>query len=237
MEEKRYEKQIHKDGIRRTILTNTGTNTAKYFTKQELRNKVFVLGEEGDCEFLNKLQTRGFSYDEKKIPDHSYSSHDGVIGQSSHDIVYSLPENFYFDNMIPSSSPQPFSSPPSGTKWSTKNNKPTIMGRSQAVLSKGTHLVENKENQEQRGIKYLCEGSGNDRLNSSGGCQPRNSTMVFEKALSKAKFLNIQGKREQAVDLLMDLIDHKYGTLVEVNLMKVHDQMSTITNDLGWLGK
>jgi len=136
------------------MLTNTGNNTAKYFTKEELRKKVFVLGEEGKCEFLNKLQRRGFSYDEKKNLEHSYSSHEGVIGQSSHDVVYSLPENFYFEETLHSPSQQPFSSPPTETKWLTnKTLEPRLLGRSQSVLSRKVDSFD-KENKAGK-IKYI----------------------------------------------------------------------------------
>ena len=111
-------------------MTNTGNDTAKYFTKEELRKKVFILGEEGQCEFLAKLQRRGFSYDGKKNPEHSHSSLDGVIGQSSHDIVYSLPENFHFEETIKSPSQQPFSSPPTAATWITSNAKQMVLSGS-----------------------------------------------------------------------------------------------------------
>ena len=237
VEEKRYEKQIHKDGIRRAILTNTGNNTAKYFTKEELRKKVFVLGEEGECEFLDKLQKKGFAYDKNKNPDHSYSSHKGVVGQSSHDIVYSLPENFYFDDMIKSPSHHPFSSPPTEAKWFTKKSEPKIMGRSQAVLSKKTNFKD-KENKEKNGstktgkIKILSEKTNH----SSPSNSPSNDSFTFlEKNLLRAESLRLSGKREQAVGLLMDLIDKNIGILSKADRLKVHEHISSITNELGWL--
>lgn len=237
MEEKRYEKQIHKDGIRRTILTNTGNNTAKYFTKEELRKKVFLLGEEGECEFLDKLQKRGFSYDEKKNPDHSYSSHKGVIGQSSHDIVYSLPENFYLEELIQSPTNQPFSSPPIEAQWITKKSEPKIMGRSLAVLSDKTNYFDKKENKEKNGSSNteknkFVDGESNHKLRISGNSR---SSTLLEKTLSKTNILRRSGKKEQAVSLLMDLLDGESGTLNRHNLSKVHDRMVVITNELGWL--
>lgn len=244
MEEKRYEKQIHKDGIRRTILTNTGIDTAKYFTKEELQKKLFLLGEEGECEFLDKLQKRGFSYDEKENPEHSYSSHKGVVGQSSHDIVYSLPENFYLEESIQSptnqpfsSPPQPFSSPPIEAQWVTKKTEPKIMGRSLAVLSEKTNCFDNKENKEKNysskteKTKFV---DGESKLKLRISVDSQASTML-EKTLSKANNLRRSGKKEQAVSLLMDLLDHKSGTLSKDDLLKVHDRMIVITSELGWL--
>lgn len=209
VEEKRYEKQIHKDGIRRAILTNTGNNTAKYFTNEELRKKVFILGDEGECEFLEKLELlRGFSYDPDKNPDHSHESLEGVVGQSSHDIVYSLPEDFYLDNeMIMSPSQQPFSSPPTAAKWFTKNKSKS-------------NVNENKRTN--GSIK-----TGNAKFGSLNS---------LKTTLSRVENLCIAGKKEQAVRLLMDLLDNKDGNMTKSDVMKVHELISSITSELGWLG-
>jgi len=240
VEEKRYEKQIHKDGIRRAILTNTGNNTAKYFTKEELRKKVFVLGDEGECEFLDKLEMRGFAYDTRKNPDHSYCSQKGVVGQSSHDIVYSLPENFYFDELIKSPSHQPFSSLPTAAKWFTKKDQPKVMGRSQKVFSKKNDYFEDKENKEKNGnitagkIKYLSE-KPDDRSPTISNTPSYNSLISLKKNILRIEGLHRSGNSEQAVGLLMELLDNKVWKLSKANSLKVHELMASITDELGWL--
>ena len=240
VEEKRYEKQIHKDGIRRTILTNTGNNTAKYFTKEELRKKVFVLGDEGECEFLDKLQQKGFSYDENKNPGHSHSDLEGVIGQSSHDIVYSLPENFYFEDTTESPSRQPFSSPLTEAKWFTTKAKPMVVGRSQAVLSKKTNYSDDKENKVKNGksrleeIQIIGEKSYGKLLERCDSQHNTTSTLL-EKSLSKVKSFRHSGKKEEAVSLLMNILDDPNVDFSKANRTKVHDEMAAITNELGWL--
>jgi hypothetical protein len=222
------------DGLRRTLLTNTGNKTAKYFTKEELqRKKVFVLGEEGECEFLDKLKRRGFAYNKNANPEHSCTSLQGVVGQSSHDIVYSLPDDFYLDVETITSPPQhPFSSPPTEAKWITKKTQPKIMGRSQAVLSRRTS-TENKENEK----KTSTEKMSDDDDPSPRKLPPNCSSTFVEKTLSRAEHLRICGKREKAVDLLMDLKDEKYGTLTKVDKLKMHDTFSSITTELGWLSE
>lgn len=176
MEEKRYEKQIHKDGIRRTILTNTGNDTIKYFTKEELRKKVFILGEEGHCEFLYKLKKRGFAYDETKNPEHTYSNLDGVIGQSSHDIVYSLPENFHLEESIKSPSQQPFSSPPSAAQWISTNNKPVVVSGSKASLSSKKEAMKSPPqpfSSPPSGTKWIATNAKPTVLSGSKGSQSK----------------------------------------------------------------
>ena len=235
VEEKRYEKQIHKDGIRRTILTNTGNNTAKYFTKEELRKKVFVLGNEGECEFLEKLEMRGYGYDARKNPAYSYCSHKGVVGQSSHDIVYSLPESFYFDELITSYSHQPFSSLPTESTWIANKSKPRPMGRSSKVLSKKKYYNEDKENKtknsKMEGVRNFSETTKTD-LSSDIGNLPSDSQIAFKKLILRVERLHRSGKREQAVGVLMDLLDKNLG---KAHSQKVHEMMSSVTNEIGWL--
>jgi len=239
VEEKRYEKQIHKDGLRRTLLTNTGNMTAKYFTKEELlRKKVFVLGDEGECEFLHKLKRRGFAYKENRNSDHSFTSLQGVVGQSSHDIVYSLPEDFYLDEMTTSPSQHPFSSPPTESMWLSKHPQPKIVGRSQAVLSKKTNVDDKENDIKDRTPKYKGKIQFINKKSDDPSPYKLPSTCsstFLENTLSRAYNLRMSGKREEAVGLLMDLMDEKYGTLRKVDKLKVHDTFSSITNELGWL--
>ena len=268
MEEKRYEKQIHKDGIRRTVLTNTGNATAKYFTKEELRKRVFVLGVEGECEFLDKLEAKGYIFKKREFPEHSHSSLEGVIGQSSHDIVYSLPDNFYFEEeeLLSPAKPQPFSSPPVQTKWFSTNTKMKVTSHSKAVISKKSpqpfssppveatwfrektemivtgrsEAVDNKENRGENEesksgrIKIVCAAS-NQQLRDTIDSQSDASSSMLENSLSKVKNLRSSGRKEQAVGLLMDLLDDARADLNEDEVSKVHNEMATITNELGWL--
>lgn len=226
VEEKRYEKQIHKDGIRRAILTNSGNNTAKYFTKDELRKKVFTLGDEGESEFLDKLKMRGFAYDAGKNPNHSYFSHEGVVGQSSHDIVYSLPENFYFDALIQSPSHQPFSNPPPSATWLTKKGAPKVMSRPPKALSEKIEHFAGNENK---------ENSSNVRLKGIGTSHVEVSLNTLKKTLLQVEDLRFSGKSEQAVGLLMNLLENDAGALSEADSLKVHMLVSSMTSKLGWL--
>lgn len=95
VEEKMYEKQVHKDGIRRTILTNGGSATERYFDKTELR-RLFELAPAGKCAMLEKVQQvekQSFGNGNKGILGGSgkpsfLESHPSVVGLSSHDLVY-----------------------------------------------------------------------------------------------------------------------------------------------------
>jgi DNA excision repair protein ERCC-6-like len=167
VEEKRYEKQIHKDGIRRAVFTNTGNDTAKYFTKQELiHRKVFVLGEEGECEFLDKLAQRGLAFDPNEIPSHNFSFHNGVVGQSSHDIVYSCTDWNGETKKGGAPTAHPFSSPTKTAKWLAAEKpapKPSIpspsipskkqtLGKAQRVLAQNRHQARTESHEKENSV-------------------------------------------------------------------------------------
>jgi hypothetical protein len=87
VEEKMYEKQIEKDGIRRTIFSDD-TDVQRYFDKSELRN-LFKLSPRGVCDVMNKVQDQG-----RELANWKYnafiSSLNCVVGLSPHDGFYSV---------------------------------------------------------------------------------------------------------------------------------------------------
>ena len=112
------------------------------------------------------------------------------------------------------------------------------MGRSQVVLSKKSNF-EDKENKEKNGniktgkIKFVGKKSNDPSPTRNS---PSSSSLTFlEKSLLRAESLRLSGKREQAVGLLMDLIDKNIGILSKADRLKVHEHISSITNELGWL--
>lgn len=76
VEERMYEKQVHKDGIRRALLSNSGSATERYFTKDQLR-RLFQLSAEGECSMLQILGAEPHMFDDLD-----------VVGVSSHDQLY-----------------------------------------------------------------------------------------------------------------------------------------------------
>jgi len=125
VEEKMYEKQVYKDGIRRTVVETSGSNTARYFTPSEL-SEVFKLGPEGECSFLDKMNTDMENRPEAAIGSSGkpsfLSEHPSVIGITSHDDVYSSKSNE--------------SNNPSAAPFATPQPKQKVVGRSQRVLMK-----------------------------------------------------------------------------------------------------
>lgn len=87
VEEKMYEKQVHKDGIRRMVFTE-GSNVERYFNRNELR-ELFKLAPKGVCLLRDKLMAES-----KQLPS-DWSSDEfslnlaGVVGVTPHDGFYS----------------------------------------------------------------------------------------------------------------------------------------------------
>lgn len=119
VEEKTYEKQIHKDGIRRAVLSNDQA-LERYFERQELRS-LFLLGEEGVCRVMETLRARGAIVDLDRFE--FVHDLDAVIGISRHDGFYAKGDDTNkgaFD----------------GSAKAKPADTPKLVGKSQRVLAR-----------------------------------------------------------------------------------------------------
>jgi len=88
VEEKMYEKQVLKDGIRRTITTKSGCATERHFSDKDL-SRLFELLPDNVCEMLDKIKERSKSGVVGSSGRRSIlEQHHQVVGVSSHDMVY-----------------------------------------------------------------------------------------------------------------------------------------------------
>jgi superfamily II DNA/RNA helicase len=86
VEEKMYEKQVHKDGIRRAVFTED-TTVERHFDKDDLR-KLFNLAPPGVCEVMEKVQQAAQGL-QRTWDEYEFAlSHRGVVGLSRHDGFY-----------------------------------------------------------------------------------------------------------------------------------------------------
>jgi hypothetical protein len=90
VEERMYEKQVFKDGIKRAVVNNKGGATHRHFTSADLK-RLFTLSPIGVCEMLTR--TRSLATSEKTVQateqDSLLQGHPSVVGISSHDDLYS----------------------------------------------------------------------------------------------------------------------------------------------------
>jgi hypothetical protein len=87
IEEKMYEKQVHKSGLEKTIFTEGSKAETRYFDKHELC-KVFAQIPDGKCELLQRFEKEGVA---QVIDPHRYDlvrAHSTVVGISNHSNLY-----------------------------------------------------------------------------------------------------------------------------------------------------
>ena len=162
VEEKMYEKQVHKDGIRRVVMTKAGNATKRYFDRNELR-KLFRLSDEGKCDVLELLgqNNQDDLLSVESLMGSELAMHNCIVGISKHDALY--PANSVVtlldDDFQTSSTFERLNGPTTQPRntvvqyFAMKTNeaactqfpRPTVMGRSQRVLHKETK-GGNKEN-------------------------------------------------------------------------------------------
>ena len=87
IEEKMYEKQVHKAGLEKTIFEEGKEPMKRYFDKHELC-KVFEKIPDGSCDLLKRFKETG----DAQVPDQFrhkvVANHNSVIGISNHGAVY-----------------------------------------------------------------------------------------------------------------------------------------------------
>ena len=164
VEEKTYEKQIYKDGIRRAVLSQD-QNVQRYFERHELRS-LFTLGEPGVCRVMEKFRNM-VDLDRYEFV------HDleGVIGLTPHDGFYMRKKDDENSNAAFDGSSRPV---PAG---------PKILGKSQRVMQRemlntSSRVMQAKENTMDRNVEVLShntevmvfpiDGMSKNKDNSSG---------------------------------------------------------------------
>jgi len=144
VEEKMYEKQIHKEGLKRAVLTEQGgTNVDRYFNKHEL-TQLFTLGEVGSCDLMTKFQKEGRAIVQDPRKHEFVTFHESVVGLSRHDGIYdddassaSDPSSSSVSSKTPSAkTPTPFGGTRSSAAATTGDAAAKALGRAQLVLVK-----------------------------------------------------------------------------------------------------
>lgn len=247
VEEKMYEKQVHKDGIRRAVMTSTGSATTRYFDRKELRT-LFMLGPEGKCDALERLQQRnGISV--PRMGGNLLSFHNGVVGFSSHDGLYATNHIVALLEGEPGAN-NPFSNPVtqvddqvrlySNNPDSDKISGRKVVGRSQRALLKQKQSVVRGDLTKSDGRRYsekenlvICNGDG---VSGQPIChdQTRHAELV-EPTLQRAKQMSASGRHLQSIDLLMDLLDIHHENIGKATKMQVLMCMAESVKELGWL--
>ena len=246
-----YEKQVHKDGIRRAVVNNMSQYLTRYFDKHELKN-LFRLNPEGQCDFLERLGERGRTSSEG----HELK-HDGIIGMTNHDSLYT--EEAHEDDeeedddqqMNAESQEAPFSSPskpanltPHKVVESVDDSKPVvkpILGKSQRVMQKGGGMNTPKKLGDKE--KPFSSPSKSVTMTPRSPAKPKTEEFAntdsyddtIGEILHKSDELFSTGQREEAMKVLMDAMDTLYDELGKDQKMLLHGRIAAMANELRWL--
>lgn len=223
-------------------MTSAGTSITRYFDTNDL-SKLFTLNPSGQCDFLEKLREKGLLKGNHGIS----SAHEGIVGVSSHDVVYSEDA---IDLLTGAPKPagrasmpkdNPFASPTKFTKpamlfegseaQEPKSN--TFLGRSQRAMNninKTTNDVTPPKKS-----NHVDLTTERQFQNEDAKTIPQNVGFVLQKALAKADGFVAMGQRELAVDILMDTMESSYENLNKSQKLQLHSRMSTIAYGLQWL--
>jgi len=88
IEEKVYERQVHKDGLEKTIFTQAGGKSEKrLFDKDELC-QVFSQYPDGKCELLKRFEVEGVAQVQNSDRHDLVKAHSSVIGINNHLGIY-----------------------------------------------------------------------------------------------------------------------------------------------------
>jgi hypothetical protein len=247
VEEKMYEKQVHKDGIRRAVMTSAGSATTRYFDRKELRT-LFVLGPEGKCDVLERLQQR----DRISVPrmgSNLLSFQNGVVGISSHDGLYSTNHLAAFLEGETGSS-NPFSNPVtqiddralinSGNPEADKFLARKVVGRSQRALLKAKKSQVRGDHMKSDGGRYSEKNNlfiwNRESVSGQKMCQDqKRHGKPVETTLRRAKQLSSSGRHLQSLDLFMDLLDIHHESIGKETKMQILMCMAEPVKELGWL--
>ena len=243
MEEKTYEKQIHKDGIRRAVLSKD-QKLERYFEREELRS-LFKLGEPGMCRVMNTLKDSGAAVDLDRF-EFVYDL-DAVIGITRHDGFYASggdTNKGAFD----------------GSAKSKPVDTPTIMGKSQRVLagSKSPTTVPSASvgspdyrklatlgNMQVKSLSGLDasipsasmtqkeNGSGQTEIDLPLRSPKLDSKNIASKMLDSASEHASNGRPRKALEVLIDIVES--GIVQDEEKLQVHSRTAHLAASLGLL--
>ena len=260
VEERMYEKQVFKDGLRRTILTNGGDATERYFDKNDLK-RMFTLDPIGHCEMMQKLNigVKVESNDKNMLS--FMENHPSIIGFSSHDLVYTKEEI----NVDVEAGKTPFASTPirnitvksklssheyhrvgmfsdnenEASSWYSRNSPIPLIKKRQKqkshtrTQSKQINHIESKHSQNKEN-KENIEINVNECNVIQNLDKNTVSPFTMNKCITKVDALiSSNDHLEQCMAILLDIIET--DDIEKADKLRVHARIASTAGLLGWL--
>ncbi|KAL7549675.1 hypothetical protein ACHAWF_012945 [Thalassiosira exigua] len=232
VEEKMYEKQVHKDGIKRVILSSD-RSTARYFDRAELAD-LFKLSPEGECSMMAKFREKMDNNAAGSSGKPSFlTKHPLVIGVASHDVLYSN-ASVDVDLTSPRSSSEetPFSRSPF-----EKTNCGT--GNEQVAHIEDLTLDAPQPVQPLGGLNRTRQNRADAktrRKQESGDTAMDKSNEAIDTTLNEADALIENRQYERVMNMLLGLIEsHQMESIKVHQKLDLHKKVSHVATILGWL--
>ncbi len=217
VEEKMYEKQVHKDGIKRVVLSNAGA-TARYFDHAELKD-LFKLVPDGVSATLEKFNKKLDNNAAESTGKPSFlTKHPMVIGVASHDVLYSTIEIDVDDE----------------TPFSRLPYQKTSMGKGATPLNAQIDLTLDDSSLEVAlDLKPL--GGGFNRIKQKiEGAKDATRNNVENVLRDTDSLINIQ-KYGEALDVLLSSIEGDFALIKGDDKLSIHAKVAQVAGALGWL--
>lgn len=235
-----YEKQVHKDGIKRVLLSSD-KSTARYFDQSELAD-LFKLAPPGQCSMLEKFAQKANNSASGSSGKPSFlSKHPAVLGVASHDALYtSIGVDVDLTSTATSAGSAeetPFTKSPF--------QKARAAGRHERA--KDTQVIEvkdpsvNDENIKPLGGHNRTRQVREDaKMKRDKGCTDLSSTLsstscTVEKALGSADGHLLAGRADAAMTALLDVVENEIESISSGEKLSLHEKIAEAATLLGWL--
>jgi len=188
------------------------------------------LGKAGECLLLDRLNEENGRTGGEECP----IDHPGIIGISSHGILYddATLEDNACKGERETQPENPFSSP---TKAATLAIMETVATENPSnihqVMGKSRRILERNTGNEILQVKTLSATA--DHYGAYATQHDENKNIEF--LLKKADHLASSGRREDAIEIMMDGMENSYNTLDRQQKMNLHGKISHLARELGWL--
>ena len=232
VEERMYEKQVFKDGLRRTLLATSGVATDRYFTKEDLK-RLFTLSPVGVCEMLDRI--RAFKGSQTTSPAgrlgtlNLLENHPSVVGISSHDALYK--DTFAVDDN--SDKRKNFQSPFAGTPFGKGMQQSLEVDATQSDEEENYIPLgrnKNKIGKKEMGVRKKNAGKKKIYVDLE------NDTIIEISMTSEVPpdAFNAESTLEDEMDRLLDSLAAGNATDKSEKLL-LHKRIASIARELGWL--
>ena len=218
-----YEKQVHKNGIKKVVLSNAGA-TARYFDHAELKD-LFKLAPDGVSATLEKFTNKSDNNAVESSGKPSFlTKHPMVIGVASHDVLYSTVEVDLDDD-------SPFSRLPYQKTKAMKGVTPL------------SNLVEDLTLDDSPDTSPALKplgGLNKTRQKIEDAKAERNANKADHSShvghtLRRTDLLIENQKYAEAMEILLSSVERDFAAMTGDEKLAIHSKIAHVSSVLGWL--